>query len=188
MENWTSRNSFEYVIFFSLPITCYPSLFVAKFFLERSKDKAIDRLPDIGDEPDRLKIPVLVIVAEVIGVDFFVEEKDSLGEQVLPKPFGVRRKGALVDPEDHEPDMTEYDLLCFRLTTPLGKPDKAAFFLQGDLRISTDNVTVGFPHAGTLLLQTDKKSAKIPVSFREGLSNKHHLVPMITTTNYGGAA
>jgi hypothetical protein len=126
-------------------------LFVAKFLLERSKDKAIDRLPDIGDEPNRLKIPVLVIVAEVIGVDFFVEEKDSLGEQVLPKPFGIGRKSTLVDPEDHEPDMTKHELLGFRLTAPLGQPDKAAFFLQGDLRVSTDDAAVGFPHEATLL-------------------------------------
>ena len=100
-----SRNSFEYVIFFPLPVPGYPSLFAAKLFLKRSKDKAVDRLPDIGNEPDRLKIPVLVIVAEVIGMDFFVEEKDALREQVFPEPFNVNGKRALADPKDYEPDM-----------------------------------------------------------------------------------
>jgi len=68
-----------------------------------------------------------------------------------------------VDPEDHEPDMTKHELLSFRLTAPLGQPDKTAFFLQGDLRISTDNTAVSFPHDGTLLLRAGNKSAEIRV-------------------------
>lgn len=84
-------------------------------------------------------------------MDFFVEEKDSLGEQILPEPSGIGGKSTLVDPEDHEPDMTKHELLGLCFPSPLGQPDKTAFFLQGDLRISTDNAAVRFPHEATLL-------------------------------------
>lgn len=62
-------------------------------------------------------------------MNLVVEEKDTLGEQIFTEAFSIGRKGSLVDPEDHEPDMPEYQLLGFRLTASLGYSDKAALFL-----------------------------------------------------------
>lgn len=102
---------------------------MSKLFSERSQNKSVNGLPDIGNEADRLEDAVPVIIAEVIAVNLVVEEKDALGEQIFTKAFSIGRKGSLVDSENHEPDMPEYKLLGFRLTAPFGHPDKAAFFL-----------------------------------------------------------
>ena len=56
-------------------------------------------------------------------MDLFVEEKDALREQILPEPFGISRKGALVDPEDHKANVPEDKILGLGFAATLGLSD-----------------------------------------------------------------
>jgi hypothetical protein len=98
---------FEYVVFFLFPISRYSSSLMAKFFFERCKDEAIDELPYIRHKPHRFKLPLFVIITKVVGVNLGVEEKNALGEQVLPKPFGKCWKSSFMDPENYKATMAQ---------------------------------------------------------------------------------
>ena len=115
-----SRDSFEYVIFSPISAPNYPPLFVAKLLFKGSQNKSVNGLPDVGNKPDWLKDASLVMVAEVIGADLIVEEKDALGEKVFPEPLSVVRKCQLVDPKDYKTDVTKDEFLSLGFTTALG--------------------------------------------------------------------
>ncbi|MFA5167290.1 MAG: hypothetical protein WC530_02020 [Candidatus Omnitrophota bacterium] len=153
-----SRDSFEYVIFSPLLVTNYPPLFVAKLLFKRSQNKSVNDFPDVGNKPDWLKDASLVIVAEVIGADLIVEEKDALGEQVFPEPFGVRRKSSLVDPEDNEANVAEDEFLGLSVSTTFGCSDEPPFLLERNPGIFTNNVAVRFPHTGIFLDRVARKA------------------------------
>jgi hypothetical protein len=57
----------------------------------------------VEDGPDRLKIPTLVIAAEIAGMDLVAEEKDSLGEKIFPESSDMDRKDAFANAKDHKP-------------------------------------------------------------------------------------
>ena len=52
-----------------------------------------------------------------------VEEKDTLREQVLPKPSGICRKSTFMDPKDYKADVAEDKLLSLGLAPALGFTD-----------------------------------------------------------------
>jgi len=93
---------------------------VAKLLFKGSQNKSVNGLPDVGNKPDWLKDASLVMVAEVIGADLIVEEKDALGEKVFPEPLSVVRKCQLVDPKDYKTDVTKDEFLSLGFTTALG--------------------------------------------------------------------
>jgi hypothetical protein len=98
-------------------------LFVAKLLFKGSQNKSVNGLPDVGNKPDWLKDASLVIVAEVIGADLIVEEKDALGKNVLPKSSRICRKSSFVDSENYKADMAQYELLGLSFAATFGFPD-----------------------------------------------------------------
>ena len=93
---------------------------MAKLLFQRCQDQTIDKLPDIGDEADRLEIPLLVIIAKVIGLNPLVQNGDRLRKNILSEPPGIRRESSFVDPEDYKTNVAENEFLGLNLAASLG--------------------------------------------------------------------
>jgi len=85
---------------------------MAEFLFQRCQDQPVDEFPDIGYESNRLKVPALVVIAEVIRLDLFVQDNDRLRKNVLPEPAGISRKSAFVDAKNDEADVPQNQLVC----------------------------------------------------------------------------
>jgi hypothetical protein len=96
---------------------------MTEFLFQRCQDQTVDELPDIGYEPNRLKVPGFVVIAKVIGLDPFVQNHDCLRKDVLPKPSSICRESPLVDPKDHKADMPKHKFLGLSLAATLSLSD-----------------------------------------------------------------
>ena len=56
-------------------------------------------------------------------MNFVVEKKDSLEENVFPEAFDVGGKHAFMNPEDHEANVAQDEFLGLGLATTLGLSD-----------------------------------------------------------------
>jgi len=103
----------------SSPVGLVVRSFMAKFLSQGCQDQAVDELPDIRYESNRLKVPGFVVIAEVIGLNPFVQNNDRLRKNVLPKPSHISRKSPLMYPEDHKANVAKDKLLGLGLATAL---------------------------------------------------------------------
>ena len=96
---------------------------MAEFLFQRRQDQPVEKFPDIGYESNRLKVPGFVVIAEVIGLDPFVQNNDRLRKDILPEPSSISRESPFMDPEDHKANVAEDKILGLGLATALGLTD-----------------------------------------------------------------
>ena len=88
-----------------LPIGLLFECVVLDFFFQRRQDQPVDEFPYIGNKPNRLEVPLSVVITEVISFDFLIQNRNGLGKKILTKAFDVCGKSAFVNPEDNETDV-----------------------------------------------------------------------------------
>ena len=95
-------------------------LLVAKFFFQRCQDQPIDAFPYVGYKSNRLKVPEFVVIAEIIGLDPFIQNNDRLRQDVFPEPSSISRESPFMDSENHKANMAQNKLLGLGFAATLG--------------------------------------------------------------------
>jgi len=91
----------------------------ADFLFYRIDYKTINPLPDIKRKLDRLKIPLSVFILQVVGFGFIIQNKHSLGKDILPITCHISWKGLLINPKNNKTTMAKNKLFLFSLDRPL---------------------------------------------------------------------
>jgi hypothetical protein len=94
--------------------------FMPEFFFQRCQNQTIDKFPNVGYKSDGFEIPLLVIVAKVIGLNPLIQDNYRLRKNVLPKPSGITWESAFMNPEDYKANVTQNKFLGLSIAATLG--------------------------------------------------------------------